>query len=102
MPYNAMPCHTVPYPTIPNQTIQKNNHIIPIPAHIIPYQVISHTGPPAHFSPPPMTLPPPPRIPGSKDSRRLFIEDNSKFGCGARCDRVDNLLEVSLFRLGSL
>ena len=62
--------------------------------------VISHTGPPGpplgppqsppgHFSSPPMTLPPPPRIPGSKDSRRVFVEDRAKFGYEACCSWHD-------------
>ena len=105
IPYNAIQCHamsycTIPYHTKPNNTKKQPHHTDTSPHHTISGDK-SH-GSPAHFSPPPMTLPPPPRIPGSKDSRRLFIEDNSKFGCGARCDRVDILLEVSLFRLGSL
>ena len=45
--------------------------------------------PPGHFSSPPMTLPPPPRIPGSKDSRRVFVEDRAKFGYEACCSWHD-------------
>ena len=36
-----------------------------------------------------MTLPPPPRIPGSKDSRRVFVEDRAKFGYEACCSWHD-------------